>query len=78
MRKVRDEIGAQLDCTYHWDCKGLVHVVNFYIDEQHSEHKNKISLLARSESEESQALLEGYVREALRTSSRALSSHLLN
>lgn len=45
---------------------GLVHVVNFYLHEKNAEHKAKICALVRSESVENQALLEGYVREALR------------
>ncbi|EJD44726.1 putative linoleate diol synthase [Auricularia subglabra TFB-10046 SS5] len=46
--------------------QGLVHVVNFYLDEKNAAHRKRICELALSESEDANAGLEGYVREALR------------
>ena len=43
----------------------LVHVVNFYLDDDRASEREKISALTQSDDRQSELQLEGYVREAL-------------
>jgi hypothetical protein len=56
----------------------MTHVVNFYLDEERKQEKDAIVALARRPiSEETEGLLIGYVREALRECASYHSGHEL-
>ncbi|KAF8578807.1 linoleate diol synthase [Ramaria rubella] len=46
--------------------QSLVHVVNFYLEEEHATHRKNIEALIQTAGPSADAQLQGYVREALR------------